>query len=926
MLNFVMKLVKKLNEMISIFVKIFVAVVVIASLFYIFLLPSKASAAYGLSTTIKQVKTADSPTVYYLDHNRGLKKAYVNAASYLAYGNKWSDIKIISQEQLDKWPELHIVKAAGQIAVYYIANAKKAYIESANQLFSLGYAWKDLITIAKADLDNYQTATLTDIKNSAAITMNNDNDNGEPRLEVKLDSDSPSAGYLPLNTSKNLVAIFDFKAYGQPAQIKSLTFNLNGVYQVEAINRIYLANQGDYIYDIPASVNDRQAMFNFGNETLTVSPGQEVKLKVYLDLVGTQNPVAYTISASLNQASSISDNLTIIGNFPVSSNTFKFAPGSDIGQARIDEQSIGSGFGAVIGTTNKIIAKFKIAEISGKEDIIIKQLKLNDNGTAADSDLKNLKLVDSNNVTVAQVLAAGQNTVTFNLNDYKIKKNSDQTFLVLADIAGGENRNINLNLSDTWIVGADYGFALSINFSNLNEQINLIRQPLSVIANDLKANDKVFAQQSGVIIGNFQIRNNDQTINLKNININLVKNGGAPDLTGSISLVDYSSGQVYDAGSAAKLAERSLDLSFNNLLLSPKQELTFSLITDIPAIVRDGDNYKIVVNRITYQDVNHLTYQDNLVVGGVTLVVSKSSLYIYPNNTEQSQTFTKGQKNIKIASFILEVSAGDNIVISNLTLAKSDQTSGGLLYENGFNNVRAYIGFSPAKTNLDQPFGTTYFFDGFNFTLTAGSRAEVKIYADTVKDLKVSSIQLAVANITARSSKSGLMTVISGLNTDSYETYFVNASTELHELNGGTVTSGTKSNNVAGFSVTNTGGEEIRLSKINIITSTEGFSNSLGYSNLTITDKTKNINIGTVYQPVAGANSVNLWTYYTIKPNETINFTVTVDANDSVPSGSFNIYFSGLEAFGKTSNIAADVSGSPTDSVQVVVSGTGNSN
>ncbi len=926
MLNFAKNSIKKDTEFRLLFGEIVITFIVASSLVYLCLNASQASAAFGLSAKIKQVKTANSPTVYYLDHKTGLKKAYVNAASFLAYGNKWSNIKIISQQELDKWPEMHIVKAIGSNAVYYIDNMKKALIKSAAELFNLGYGWKDLVNVAKADLANYKIADLSEIKDVAAKATDSGDIATAVELQVKLDNSNPKADYLPLNTTRNLLAVYNFKAYNQTAQIKSLNFNLNGVYQVEAINKIYLANQGDYIYDVPASVLNRQAVFNFGNEPLTISPGQEIKIKVYLDLVGMQNPTGNTISVSLNGAQNIDSNIKISGTFPITANIFKFAPGSDLGQAQINELPIGNSYQAIIGTTNKIIAKFKIAEISGKENILVKQIKLNDNGTAADTDLKNLKLIDNYNVTIAQVLAAGQSSVTFNLNDYKISKNSDRTFLVLADIAGGENRNVNLNLDGAWIVGSDYGYGLNVNFSNLNEQINIIRQPLSVIAHNLKANDKVFANQTGVIIGNFQIRNNDQSIYLKNINLNLIKNGSAPNLAGSITLADYNSGEVYNAANASILSNRSLDLSFNNLSLQPKQELIFSLITDIPANVRDGDNYKIVVNSITYQDTNHLNYQDNLVIVGETLVVSKSSLFIYPNNNEKSQTYTNGQKNIKIASFILEAAAGDDVVISNLTLAKSNQTSGSLLYENGFNNVRAYIGFSPSSNTLDKPFGTTYFFDGFSYTLPAGSRAEIKIYADTVKDLKVSEIQLAMTNITARSYKSGLLTVISGLNSVSYETFFVKASVELKQVNGGSVTSGTKSNNVASFSITNTGGENIRLSKINIVTSNDGFSNSLGYSNLMVVDKTKNITLGLIYQPVAGANGINLWTYYTISPGQEITFTVYVDANDSVPSGSFNVYFSGLEAFGKNSNIESDVSGSPTNSVQVVVSGSSNSN
>ncbi len=925
MLNIVKNLMEEDTKLILIFGKIVITIIVVFSLVYLCLSASQVSAAYGLSTKIKQVKTANSPTVYYLDHKRGLKKAYVNAASFLAYGNKWSDIKIISQQQLDKWPEMHIVKAVGSQAVYYIGSVKKAFIKSAEELFSLGFGWEDLVNIAKADLANYQLADLAEIKDTNANTSGSDNITTEAQLQVKLDNSNPKEDYLPLNTTHNLLAVYSFKSLNQTALIKSLAFTFNGVYQVDAVNKIYLVNQDDYVYDIPGSLVNRHAIFNFASQPLVIEPGQELKLKIYLDIGNYQNAIANYIRVSLDKAENIETNIKITGIFPIAANVFKFAAGDVLGQVRVDELSIANN-DALIGSTNKIIAKFEIAETSGKEDIIVKQIKLINNGSAADTDLKNFKLTDDFNATVAQTSLAAQSSIIFNLNDYKISKNSDRTFLVLADVTGGENHKINLNWSDALILGKDYNYGLNFSFNNLNQEINIIRQPLAVVAKSLKLNDKVFIKQSGVIIGNFQIRNNDKSIILRSIDVSLLKNNGAPDLNHDITLVNYATGEVYNSANAATLSSRSLNLSFNNLSMQPKQELTFSLIADISDNVRDGDNYKIVVNKINYQDSSYLIFQDDVGTIGETLVASKSSLFIYPNNNEKSQTFTKGQKNIKIASFILEAAAGDDVIISNLTLAKSSQTSGSLLYENGFNNLKVYLGFSPSKNTLDRPFGTTYFFDGYNFTLAAGSRVEMKVYVDTIKDLKASEIQLSFINLAAISRKSGIPTVISGFNTDSFKTFFVKASIELKQLNGGTVTSGTKNNTVATFSIKNSGGEDIRLNKINIVTSSDGFSYSLGYSNLTVWDKTKNINLGTIYNPVAGANQINLWSYYVINPGQEVTLTVTVDAANSVTSNSFNIYFSQLGAYGKTSNIAADVSGDPTDSVQVIVSGAGNNN
>lgn len=113
------------------FTKIWLILFILAMLIIFFGLFTKSvQAVNGLDLSYKQVKTANSPDVYYLDHQRGFKKLYVNEIAYLTYGNIWSDIKIIEQSQLDLWPELRLVKAPNQPGIFYIKNKQKSKIFS----------------------------------------------------------------------------------------------------------------------------------------------------------------------------------------------------------------------------------------------------------------------------------------------------------------------------------------------------------------------------------------------------------------------------------------------------------------------------------------------------------------------------------------------------------------------------------------------------------------------------------------------------------------------------------------------------------------------------------------------------------------------------------------------------------------------------
>ena len=149
----------KLNKKIILVIIIFVFVFSLA-----LAVPNGAHAAFGLDTSFKQVKTADSPAVYYLDHARGFKKAYVNAKAFLAYGNKWADIKIVSQADLDKWPEMQLAKEKDNPAVYYLKNGKKVLIESARNFTNLGFKWGDIVNLDKTDLEQYASSTYAEVK------------------------------------------------------------------------------------------------------------------------------------------------------------------------------------------------------------------------------------------------------------------------------------------------------------------------------------------------------------------------------------------------------------------------------------------------------------------------------------------------------------------------------------------------------------------------------------------------------------------------------------------------------------------------------------------------------------------------------------------------------------------------------------------
>jgi len=890
--------------------KIIILVIIILALF---VMADKAEAAYDIKSDIRQVKTAYNSAVYYLDHNQGLKKAYINATSYLAYNNKWDDIKVVTDEKLDEFPDVKLIKTSDSPRIYYVKDNKKAQIISPTDFINFGFNWGDIVTVNKIDFEQY---VLTDY-NGIGLTYSVTSSKGE--IFIKLDSSSPQGNLIPVNTINNLVAIFNFRAEEEITEIKSLKLNLKGVFNLDVLDKVYITDDDGTDFNIQASINSREANFNFGEDTFIIREGEEREIKVFINFADYQDCENNTLQISINSAEDINTASSITGDFPVEANIFNLINANDnLGSVKIEEKSVNINT-TNIGSTGQTINKTTIYETSGNENIIIKEISFIEKGSAVNSDLGSFKLLDERGTVVAQVseMQSGD-IVKFTLNDYVIDKSKSNTFIVTSDILGGEGKKINLQFYEIKVIGSEYGFNLKAIYIDLSESIEINREYLGVVAEDLKDNKKVFAEQPGVIIGNFQIRNNNQEVYLQSLNFSLEKNASAPNLDSTVYLVNYESGEIYGTFSGIDFVSGIININLNNIKLDSKESLTITLITDMPNGIKNGDSYRIYLEKINYKAENGLYYADNVIAPGVLLTVNTSNAFIYSNNEFTGINYTKGQEDIKIASFIVEAAAGDDIIINSITFTKGN-TSGTISYNNGFSNMKAYVGSKRSNNIISQPLSDNFTFEGFNYRLRAGDRVEIKIYVNTTNDLKVSETQLGLTNIAVIGYESGIPTVINGLNTLSNKVLFGEAKMSISALSGGAVVVGEDYNLVASFKVKNLGVEKLLLKYLTINTSTDGFSYSLGYNDLRIVNRSDSRRVGgNISRPVAGANKIDLGSYEIVSGEE-LTFDVYVDAEDSAPTGSFQIYFSELLAKGRYSKIEASISGDPTGNVTVSV-------
>jgi len=886
-------------------------IIAIVLLFAIYFAVNSAGASGGLNESVKQVKTANNPTVYYLGHNRLMKKAYISETSFLSYGNSWSDVQIVSQEELNQWQDVRLIKTASNPAVYYITSNKKALINNEEEFNNSGFRWEDIVIVNDIDLASYE---LIDF----AVAGGNSNSAVSDNVLVRSNVTNPSEQYLSLNTKDNLVASFNFRAGNEMVRINSLTIKFEGVFNTETISKVYLKDNNGVEYGYDAYVNDRLASFNLSNGSIIIPANNEKSIGAYVDFGSSEDNVSgHNFQVVIKEASYIQSNSNVSGSFPIKAGLIKLIDGSNVlGQIKAEQQSLSpDNQTAVVGNTNQQFTKYKISETSDNEDVLINKLVFKDYGTVNDSEIINFQLKNHANQIIAQASQMANKEISFEFDDYLISKSDHEYFEVYGNVISGEGKTIKVQLYEIKASGDENGFGLPSDITSLNEEISVTRENLGVIALDIESNSKVFSQQAGSIIGLFEIRNNNQDITIENIQVSLTKNSSAPALAETVYLIDYNTGNVISYVNGSEFNNGSVVFGLGELVLDARDEVELAFVTELPVTADDGDTYKITLNKITYRASNGEYYYDEVNAVGNTLTVSQSDIYIYANNEEYETDFTKGEEKVKIGSFILEAAAGADAEITSLVLAKSG-TSGSITYNNGFSNLKVYIGSKRVGTIIKQPYGDSFTFDGFSYKLKAEKRVEVKVYADIDSDLKVSQTQLKLTNLIANEYTSGTSANIHGLNTASYIADFGELNIELKLLSGGGVSAGEDNNLIATFQVINTGDEITKLRYLTLETYSDAFSYSLGYSDLEIISNETGKRAGRKSKPVAGANRISM-SSYKLDIGESAIFSVYVDASQDVPSSTFQVYFKKLEAKGKNSKIEYILSSGQSQGVEV---------
>jgi len=109
---------------------------------------------------VKLVKSSDKSTVYYLYEGADERLFKMNIPSSEVFesysGNKWDDIVNISQIDINNYPDVKLIKVAGNSDIYFLDNNIKKLV-SQDVFKAKGFSQSEVFTVNQKHLDSYPT-------------------------------------------------------------------------------------------------------------------------------------------------------------------------------------------------------------------------------------------------------------------------------------------------------------------------------------------------------------------------------------------------------------------------------------------------------------------------------------------------------------------------------------------------------------------------------------------------------------------------------------------------------------------------------------------------------------------------------------------------------------------------------------------------
>ena len=520
-------------------------------------------------------------------------------------------------------------------------------------------------------------------------------------LSVALASDNPAANILASLTAFNKVLKFTLTAGSADVSVTGLTLRKSGFAANTVVSGVDVVDaQGVRHGNVASSLTaDNDVVLLFAGAPVTVKANSSETLTIRVNL-GTA-AIAGTLQFMLMSAASITANGAVSGSFPVMGNVFTLQSGANsVGTVTVDVAALNTtGVTLNVDASNvQELSKFAIADSTSIEDVLLSKLTLYNNGTAADSDLKDLQLVAQDGTVLATAQQVAK-TVVFDLSaaPFTIGKGLTKNFTVRGKIINGAARTIQFtvyNDYDVVVVGKTSGASILPgvgtvdttfpigNTTTVYNTVTIGSGSLSFNKDSTSPSSAVTPGANSVVLAKFFAKPTGENMELRQVTLLITSSTAGGSLTGSL-VVKVDGSSVWSGATAGTYG------TAQTLTLSTYPTLTAgvnSYITVEGSILSTAGNAATLSATLDLVQVKRMVTGDIVDPGvnsqaGNTLTVAAGALRVTTLATPVAQSIVAGSTGVTLAIFSLDagvVSSGEDVKVSRLVVTSTLASSVGM--------------------------------------------------------------------------------------------------------------------------------------------------------------------------------------------------------------------------------------------------------
>lgn len=654
----------------------------------------------------KLVKTEDTAKVYALSNGGVLHLIPSEAVAKTLYGNNWakmvqdvipgffsSSYKFTGTDLSTMYPNGTVVSMGSNR--YLIADGKKRPFASADAFDANNLMAANVIAVT--DLSAYPDGTSItgeEVAVSGFMPAAGGAATGPAgSVSVSLASDTPASGIVVGGASRvpftkvNFVNNSATDVVVDQVLVKRTGLaadgNFSGIDLLKASDMTTLNNQSKTLS------SEHVATFN---DDWTIPANTTMGVFITGTMVASLAATAGEVPILALWAVTLKGNATLSGSLPISGNYQTTNGTITIGTATVAAGGQNPAASTKeVGTMDYIVSSYKITANSA-EDILVKSLTLTNNGTTANTDMKNVKLVDANtNATLATVATVPGKKMTFSALNYTLGKGKNVTFDLRLDAEGGSARTISWDIDQTGdlvVEGKTYGYNIAPTYPNTaspyfnSNDTTIGNGTLRVESISVTPTTNVSEGLNQVTLGKFKFVVKGETMNVTAVGWNFtvttsVAGTGFADIT---NITVYNSAGAVVAGPKDLTSLVDIDAggwkataTTTDTMTIPVGENTYTLKADLNtdftandtiivgveagAMTNKGD---VTANSITPTPTGTNTQSSTMTVKAATLAISVA-------NTPAAQTVVPGNNGFVLARYILDASAsGTDVTVNSI--------------------------------------------------------------------------------------------------------------------------------------------------------------------------------------------------------------------------------------------------------------------